>query len=428
MPDSDVLDPTDQVGSYEDDLAKKSTRDESQEKNAKGENLDPGQRKRLGHDEQGKGKIRKGIAAVRDPLRGARDKVKNLDPREKIRNLRKQISPTQLAKKGAEEIAKKAAAAAASSPVGWVIGIAVFVLIIILVVIISATGAGALQNGQLKITKTGPATASLNDPLPYQIDVAYPGTATDIIVQDHLPDNTDYVDSAPPAKFDPATRTAVWNLKDFVASQGGVLTNPSASLKINLKATADNSTLVNQAQGEVIGAGTQPNAPSGGAPIADGYVPYAPSSNNCSGKYDFSKYPEQNPLGNYGDPQCNFSKDSLYKLLQSKESNPEFVHIWFDVIIPEESGYSPQAWAPPVGQQLQLDSGGAWGLYQMGSSNPPGQSPPSPGQNGVYDRGDVNWELQTSNAYNDWKIRNHCNFYPYWGSYQRSGLPNVNHC
>lgn len=352
---------------------------------------------------------------------------------QQLKNKGKEIAKEK-GKQIAEQIAKRAAALAVENPY-VIVGIVVILFILFLIIFIMGGTGNALQNQngpKLTITKTGPDHAEkAGDPLPYQISISYPGSAQDITVTDHIPDGTDFDPSTPPpAHYDAGTRTVTWSTKEAVPPVNGLISNVSTTFTLSLKATADNAFIVNQAEGSVIGAVSynQPGGNSPGGPPAEGFVPHAPESNNCNGKYDFSKYPDQNPLGNYGDPQCNFSKDALYKLLQSKESNPEFVHIWFDIIIPGESNFDPNEWAPPVGQQGELDSGGAWGLYQMGSSTPPGQSPPAPGQNGVYDRGDVNWELQTSNAYNDWKTRNHCNFYPYWGTYQRSGEPNVNHC
>ncbi len=315
--------------------------------------------------------------------------------------------------------------AAVNNP--WVRGGILFVIFVIfLIVVVMGDPAGGDPLTKLTITKSGPTTAGINDELPYQITVTYPNQAVDIVVTDRIPDGTDYIDSSPSANFDSATRTATWNLKDYQTPPGAILSNTNTTLSIRLRASANDLVIVNQAEGTVTPY-TPPPTTGGGGPPAEGYIPPAPESNNCSGKYDFSKYPENNPLGNYGDPQCNFSKDNLYKLLQSKETNPEFVNIWFNVIVPAESGYSPQAWAPPVGQQKELDAGGAWGLYQMGSSTPPGSPPPSPGQNGEFDRGDVNWEIQTRNAHTYWKESN-CNFWGYWGSYRKSGLPDVDYC
>lgn len=107
----------------------------------------------------------------------------------------------------------------------------------------------------------------------------------------------------------------------------------------------------------------------------------APSSNKCT-KYAkaIARLPGKK---NYGDPNCTFSKDKLYKLL--KQQDARFADLWFLTIVPGESSYNPNAFAAPVGVQKKLDASGAWGLYQMGSSKPPGSPPPAPGKNGRLD-------------------------------------------
>jgi hypothetical protein len=140
-------------------------------------------------------------------------------------------------------------------------------------------------------------------------------------------------------------------------------------------------------------APTAAQAPAGGAVASGGYTP--PSTDDCGGKYakDLAKLPGGK---NYGDPNCTFTKDALYTLL--KEQDPTHADLWYLTIAPGESAYNPNARAAPTGAQLALDAGGAWGLFQMGSSTPPGEAPPAPGKNGELDRGDVNWEMQAANA------------------------------
>jgi uncharacterized repeat protein (TIGR01451 family) len=288
-----------------------------------------------------------------------------------------------------------------------------------ILIIVMGDGAGAGESN-LKITKSGPTEAVAGAELTYQITVSYPGQAKEIVVTDRIPDGTDYIESTPPAKYDPGTKTATWNLSEYQTPPGAILNNMSTTIVLKLRATADNAFLVNRAEATV----TAYTPPASEAPPTEGYVPPQPISNTCSNKYNFSKWPDQNPLGNYGDPQCNFTKDNLYTLLQAKETNPEFVNIWFNMVVPVESGYSPNAFASPDDSvQCSLDCAGAWGLYQMGSSKPPGQAPPAPGKNGEYDRGDVNWETQTTMAINYNRILLKCNFrywasaYNVWGKY-----------
>lgn len=131
--------------------------------------------------------------------------------------------------------------------------------------------------------------------------------------------------------------------------------------------------------------------PAGGAVSAD-YVP--PSINSCQ-KYEANM--RKNPIQkNFGDPTCNFNKDALLNLLKTED--PPNADFWFNEVIRCESAYNPNAWASP--NTGTPDPGGAWGLYQMGSSTPgqPGQPPPAEGRGGPNDRGDVPWVLQTKNA------------------------------
>lgn len=173
-----------------------------------------------------------------------------------------------------------------------------------------------------------------------------------------------------------------------------------------------------------------PGGPAVGAPLPstalsecggaanENYVPPAPPE-SCGGKYS-STISKNNFLPmNYGDPQCNFDKDKLRDLLMRLENNnQEFVNYWFVIIIPGESGFNPNAWAQPAGLQAELDASGAWGLYQKGSSTPPGSPPPAPGKNGPLDRGDVNWEVQTANAINGNREAG-CTFW-YYGTFRKS--------
>jgi hypothetical protein len=123
----------------------------------------------------------------------------------------------------------------------------------------------------------------------------------------------------------------------------------------------------------------------GDGAVTKGYV--APSSDDCGGKFK-----SNSPIGkNFGNPSCSFSKDKLMTLL--KEVDSANAAKWFSKIAPCESNYNPNAYNAGA-----VDAAGAWGLYQMGSAKPPGSPPPAPGKNGVNDRGDVNWELQSTNA------------------------------
>jgi hypothetical protein len=102
------------------------------------------------------------------------------------------------------------------------------------------------------------------------------------------------------------------------------------------------------------------------------------SANNCGGKYALD-----NPIGNFGDPVCNFTKDDLYTLLQSLD--PANASRWYTIIVPcEAPGYNSNAYNPN-----SYSGSGAYGLFQMNPSNH-GYNP--------LDAGDVEWRQQTQNA------------------------------
>lgn len=158
----------------------------------------------------------------------------------------------------------------------------------------------------------------------------------------------------------------------------------------------ETGTAVASGAGALGAAGTQSNTTGTGCPPAStnsggttlDYLP--PSDNNCGGKYNLTS-----SLGrNFGDPQCNFDKNQLY--LGLKIADPANADVWFNKVIPCESSFNPNAHAGP--QTGTPDAAGAWGLFQMGSANPPGSPPPAPGKNGPNDRGDVNWQVQMTNA------------------------------
>jgi hypothetical protein len=172
--------------------------------------------------------------------------------------------------------------------------------------------------------------------------------------------------------------------------------------------------------------GTNCPPAGGGGPISGNYVP--PSDDACGGKY--TKDIKRNYLlpKNFGDPQCNFSEDALRTLLmQLENNNEEFVNFWYVTIVPHESGFNPNAWnAPDDASQAGLDPQGAWGLYQKGSSKPPGSPPPAGGLGGPLDRGDVNWETQTKNAIEANRAAG-CDFW-YYGTYRKAVKQRIDRC
>ncbi len=143
--------------------------------------------------------------------------------------------------------------------------------------------------------------------------------------------------------------------------------------------------IINQATAQAVGVeattSTQTTIPSTENEAAN--------ENNCNGTYAGAI--SKNPLNkNFGDPSCTLDevkeRDNLYALLKQKDAAN--ADKWFFTIISCESGYNPNAWADPIAVGTP-DSGGAWGLFQMGQ-----------GKNGEYDHGDVAWGNQVTNAIN----------------------------
>ncbi len=148
---------------------------------------------------------------------------------------------------------------------------------------------------------------------------------------------------------------------------------------------------------------------SGGAPpIASGI---APNDTYCEDrKYGYVLDNKLLPK-NFGDPDCTLDtyreRNDLYDLLKQKD--PQWADFWFDVIIPGESSYAPNNWGcgdndsawDPIEKRCREPwaERGAWGLFQMGSSNPPGELKARGGT-----RGDVTWKEQVENAVNHNKV------------------------
>lgn len=205
-------------------------------------------------------------------------------------------------------------------------------------------------------------------------------------VTDTIPEGTTYVEGSAESGFflsrgnstgvyDDATRTVTWTFKDFPTDSPLYL---YLSVKTDPGVKGD-FWLSNQATVKYTIAGGNSFVPNGGDESANqetcvGRIPDWPAG------YIF----EHPTAGNFGDPSCSFSKNSLHELL--KQADPANADYWFDVVVKKESGYNPNTWANPVTVGTP-DAEGAWGLFQMGR-----------GKNGQYDRGDVAWQKQTSNA------------------------------
>jgi len=162
----------------------------------------------------------------------------------------------------------------------------------------------------------------------------------------------------------------------------------SHTVTLTVRPKKENTYVINVSKAQVLGARGKNGTKTTGAGTA-------PNAENCQGKYVLN-----NSIGkNFGDPNCNFTPDGLGNLLREQDSaNAE---LWYQ-IARCESGHNPNAWRDPNIEPKTPDPAGAWGLFQMGSAiNGPGTF--GNGQNGVYDRGDVEWPLQVSNAVNYYK-------------------------
>lgn len=296
--------------------------------------------------------------------------------RKKKKKIRKKIE-----EKIGAKVARELLLLIVKSPYFWIAVLIIYVILFIIsilgAVFQDAQGNNSKAPSLLTLTKTGPATATVGQNLTYTINAQYKGSAQELTIVDKLPTGVNYVSSNPTGVYDATARTVTWNTK----SLNVLLTNPANwSVTVVLRATSNNVKIVNQATATV----------TGGA--SGEYV--SPSTSDCNNA-NYKSYMNKTPLKkNFGDPMCDFSKDELFKQLQTED--PTNADIWFNKIVPCESGYNPNAYAGP--QTGTPDARGAWGLYQMGSSNPPGSPPPAEGKNGPNDRGDVPWRMQTSNA------------------------------
>jgi hypothetical protein len=245
---------------------------------------------------------------------------------------------------------------------------------------------GQKQQGQqanpLQATfSCNPAQAAIGQTSVCTLNLMYPGSADNVTATVTILAGGQYVSSTPNGTAnttDPNNQTVSWDAKALNLP----LANPiNLTYTVTVRTTVDNKTVPVTYSATIL---------NGSLSGADGQGYIAPNADNCGGKYKFAT-----PLGkNFGDPACNFNKDQLYT--QLKLADPVNADVWFNKIIPCESAYNPNAYAGP--QTGTPDAAGAWGLFQMGSANPPGTPPPAEGKNGPNDRGDVNWLLQSINA------------------------------
>lgn len=203
-----------------------------------------------------------------------------------------------------------------------------------------------------------------------------------ITIYDQLPPNTTLVTSKTTKDFSLDGNIISWNLSS---------PQNTTPLTFTVLPTTTDTIISNQAYALAA------QAPAGGG--------QTPTAENCNGVYALD-----NPIGNFGDPDCFFAennaqaKSELYELL--KQQDPANADGWFLKVIPCESSYNPNAYLGASASGL-----GAYGLYQM---NPDGRG------NNQYDSGSVPWRTQTSNAvtYGKMLTENGLSLGAYWHCWQ----------
>ncbi len=208
----------------------------------------------------------------------------------------------------------------------------------------------------LVLTLTGPAPVDNGANMEFSISVSYSASSpplSSIVVFAVIP---------PVAEFVGATGA-------FEYENGEIrwpMSQNTNVLKFTMKATALDTEYKDYRVYATTIAGSNPA--TGGST--------APTSDSCGGKYNIAA----TPIGaNFGDPLCDFGGTKLYDLLE--EQDPPNKDFWYECAL-LESSRNPNAY-----NGASTDSGGAYGLFQMGR-----------GKNGPTDHGDVDWISQTSNA------------------------------
>lgn len=238
----------------------------------------------------------------------------------------------------------------------------------------------------LKLELIGPNKIANSDDIEYTVNVIYDATIakvplSDIVVYEILPENTSFVSAQGAYTFN--NGRVEWPMAQN-----------SNSFTFTLKPTMPDIKIFNKVYAKNIGSSSSSGSSSGSRP--------ASLTETCEGKYTLD-----NPLGaNFGDPSCSFkSPDQLHALLQ--QLDPGNADYWFfQIAYCETRGtYDPNA------VNRASTSGSAWGLFQMGHEAYPALNIPRQ-MGDDYDRGDVDWETQTSNAINHNHLR-HDDF-SYW--------------
>lgn len=263
--------------------------------------------------------------------------------------------------------------------------------------IVSVNRDSGSANG-VRLALSGPNQVPDTDTtITYSIEASYlnPGTAT-IQIYNKLPanlafqstDSTGGCSTSLAGQYDNSTNTVTWSQVDLKQNE-----KVTACLTVKPTAEADKTTVENAVKAKIVKIDSPVIA--GGDEV--------PNDNTCSGVYaPPNTYSiDKNPLHkNFGDPSCTLAqladRDKLYTVLQQQD--PTEAAFWFWMAECEAS-YIANAYTG------DSPANGAWGLYQMGASvNGPGNS--GPGKDGkVYDRGDVAWPKQVSNAVNHKNLR-----------------------
>ncbi|HEX8932095.1 MAG TPA: hypothetical protein VF810_02995 [Patescibacteria group bacterium] len=287
------------------------------------------------------------------------------------------------------------------------------------------TGSGS---SPLQVTKSGPTTVAKGGNITYNINVSYAGSATNVIVNDPLPQGATYISSCygtPCIKGGTVTKGAVtWDAQKL----GIPLNNPiNLTFSLTIKAPNNDTHIINQSLAQVIGGSA--GGGSGGIPNTPGNV--TANSDSCHGVYSHWMSMVQQvlsrlkiPGANYGDPQCSLvslkargtiasiNPGLILTALQTiGHLSPNEAKAVWTCVIPNESGYDPNAYNPQSTSAQSSGTPGAFGFFQMNALGFNWAS---------YDVGDVDWTLQIANGV---KMRDHeGGWHGYWPSAYQSCL------
>lgn len=282
-------------------------------------------------------------------------------------------------------------AALLNPPVLIAIGVGILILIIICVILLiimslsgseenvgGGSGATPLPNQTANpipgftLTLSTPTTiADQLDIITYTVTYSYSGSNPEdiskITIFEDVPTGTEYVGTSGAANVSTQTNNISWDLSN---------TANASPFTFTLKVVDNNFIISNKVYA------TMPTSTGGG-----GNIP--PTAENCNNTYTL-----ENPLGNFGDPDCYFAENKeqamseLYDLLKAED--PANAANWYLKVIPCESvpPYNPNSHSSSAAIGSP-DAAGVWGMYSMGR-----------GKNGEFDHGDVPWRLQTTNAVN----------------------------